>query len=80
MRISANKFAGPGYINDFFGKQMDTQDIIQPGVILTEENLLSLREKEKEFILKPSRFKFTMEGDEVLPMYGRVIDETESAT
>lgn len=79
MRVSINKFTGPGYINDFFGKQVETQEIVRPGIILNEENLSMLCDKKEEYVVKPSRFKFTMEGEQVLPMYGKISDEADSS-
>lgn len=87
MRISINKFAGPGYIRDFFGNIMEVQKVHKI-VQLNPEVLGYLINGEYsyagEYIVKSTAFKFiTRAGTSptepnVLPMYGKVTrDEIE---
>jgi len=75
MRLTLEKFCGPGYLNDFFGKQgIPTQVIINQPIILTDENISMLSDGNGDYagsvILKPSAFKFTMIGGQPTPLYG----------
>ena len=75
MRLTLDRFCGPGYLNDFFGKQgIPIQVSINQPIILTDENIEMLSDSKGDYsgpiILKPSAFKFTMEGGQPIPLYG----------
>lgn len=77
MRLALDKFCGPGYLNDFFGKQgIPIQTSINQPIILTDENIEMLLDGKGDYsgpvILKPSAFKFTMEGGQPTPLYGAI--------
>jgi hypothetical protein len=86
MRLSINKFCSPGYLRDFYGKQgIPTQEAVGDPVILAGDVLSAILEGKgdysyKKFIIKPSAFKFICRGDDILPQYGVVEDETKSIT
>jgi hypothetical protein len=75
IRVSLNKFCGPGWIQDFVPKLgIPTQELIGKPIHLIEDNLKKIQDKTGEysnntFIVKPSAFKFMVHGDEVIPMY-----------
>jgi len=84
MRLTLEKFCGPGYLNDFFGRQgIPIQTSINQPIILTDENIEMLSEGKGDYagpvILKPSSFKFTMVGGQPNPLYG-VLRETKIPT
>ena len=76
FRVSLDKMSGPGFLNDFFGKQkIPMQEEIGDPIILDDDNLLKLREKAKKskvkkVIIKPSSFKIIIRDDELVPLYG----------
>lgn len=81
MLLSLNKFASPGYLADFFGKQkIPVQESIGDPITLTDDKIGELIEKKEEYILKPSAFKFMIRNDVVLPQYGIVNHETKLPT
>lgn len=87
MRLSMNKFCGPGYLGDFFGKQgIPMQERVGEPVFLKSEELGKIRQGQgvykgqKGFILKPSAFKFMVRNDVILPVYGRVTCETNTTS
>ena len=60
MRLSLNKFAGPGMIRDIFGKLINVQDSIKTEIV--DVRAIEAIEKgvgsyEGDLILKPSKFK-----------------------
>jgi len=85
FRVSLDKMCGPGYLNDFFGKQkIPMQKSIGDPVILDDDNLSKLRIKAKEskakrVIVKPSSFKIIVRGDEIVPLYGVLNSEVKAA-
>lgn len=74
MRVSLNKFTGPGYIRDFFPR-IPTQEIIKAGVILDQEVIDKILEDDIKYIIKPSKFKFIMRDKAPVPMYGKISNE-----
>ena len=86
MRLSINKFCGPGFLQDIFGKQgIPIQEQIGSPVVLDEEIIEKLCEghgdySHGKFIIKPSAFKSIMRGDQLLPMYGVLENEIKDAT
>lgn len=84
IRLSNNKFCGPGYLSDFFGKLgIPIQERVGDPVVLNEEKTNQIINHvgiytNKAHILKPSAFKFILRGEDVFPAYG-VIDETTHA-
>jgi len=75
MRISLNKFYGPGMIKDLFGKIYPTQEIIK--TISLDENVLNAVKRGEgsykgNLILKCSKFKTIIRGKEMLPLYARI--------
>lgn len=79
MRLSINKFCGPGYLADFFGKQdIPTQERIGEPIHLKPEEIKKIATGEgiythSSYIVKPSAFKSIIRENNVYPMYG-VID------
>ena len=81
MRLSANKFCGPGYLADFFGKQgIPIQERVGDPVMLDKEHFEKITQhvgiySDPRFIVKPSVFKTIIRGDKILPLYG-ITNET----
>jgi len=72
VRISYNKFIGPGMLNDIFGKIIKTQEVIEISTI--SSNILDdIKHKNGKYncdvILKPSRFKTTTYNEDIIPLY-----------
>jgi len=65
VMTSANKLLGPGMLRDLFSKSVGTQNVVDV-VTLDEEN----RNKYKGKLVKPSRFRYTMEKNVPRPIYG----------
>jgi hypothetical protein len=63
MRVSANKFVGPGMLRDLFGKLMPTQETIKIARASHAETA------NLKAILKPSAYKTIVRGNDVGPMY-----------
>lgn len=76
IRLSINKFCGPGWLADFFGKQsIPIQEQIGKPIVLTDENLEMLYSAKGDyshgkFIVKPSAFKFIIRDGDPVPLYG----------
>lgn len=76
VRLSMNKYAGPGYIRDFFGKIIPTQKVIDIYHLDDEKKDNIIHGKHSytgEYVVKPSAFKTMIRDDQVVPMYGMVI-------
>lgn len=75
MRLSINKYTGPGFVRDIFCKQMRVQEVVEI-VQLDDELIKKLIDGSGkypgEYVIKPSRFKFMERGDQVVPMYAKV--------
>ena len=75
MRVSLNKFYGPGMIRDLFGKIYPTQETVKT-IALDEDVLGAINRGEGSYkgdlILKCSKFKTIVRGKEMLPLYARV--------
>lgn len=65
MMISANKFAGPGMLRDLFGNSMKTQEVI--AIEKIDEEVIA---NNKFNVLKPSRFRYLLDGGVIKPHYG----------
>ena len=77
MRLSLNKFCGPGFLADIFGKQgIHIQERIGDPIQLDESNQKKLLDGIGDYsgglVIKPSVFKFIVDGDKIHPMYGVV--------
>ncbi len=75
IRLSLDKFCGPGMIRDLFGKIYPIQDIVK--VVPLDENELANIKAGKEpyagnLIIKCSTFKTITRGKEMLPLYARI--------
>lgn len=71
VRESINKFASPGMVRDLFGKCVGTQNVVEIAE-MTEEKVKALESHGKNYIIKPSRYRYYILGAEVFPMYGRI--------
>lgn len=76
IRLSLNKFSGPGMVRDLFSKIIDTQEVIKIDN-LTPEAMTAIKNNEGSYtgslIVKPSAFK-TLDRNKVMyPMYGQVL-------
>lgn len=65
MMLSANKFAGPGMLRDLFGKIMPTQTVLDIQPLKTD-----IVSSNKGKLVKPSRFRYVLEGNHPRPQYG----------
>ncbi len=65
--VAANKFMGPGMLRDVFGKTYKTQTVRE--IAICDDDKIK---NSKGCILKPSRFRFVMENDVPVPLYGLV--------
>ena len=63
IRLSANKFMGPGMLRDIFGKVLETQKVIKTAPVSDEEL------KGATAILKPSAYKTIMADEGPVPFY-----------
>lgn len=75
IRMSLNKFSGPGMVRDLFAKIIDTQEVIKIDN-LTPEAMQAIKNNSGTFtgdlMIKPSAFK-VVEHDRIMyPMYGLV--------
>jgi hypothetical protein len=75
IRMSLNKFSGPGMVRDLFAKIVDTQEVIKIDN-LTPEALLAIKDNSGSYsgdlIIKPSAFKTIDRNKVMYPMYGLV--------
>jgi len=67
VMISANKFVGPGMLNDLFAKIVPIQTTIDKS-ILNKDDIIKYKGK----IVKPSSFKYLTEKGLIRPQYGIV--------
>ena len=75
LRSSLNKFYGPGMIKDLFSKVYPTQEVVK--IIALDENVLeAIKRGEGSYkgnlILKCSKFKTVVRGNDLLPLYARI--------
>jgi hypothetical protein len=72
IRLSLNKFLGPGMIRDVFGKTFDTQKVLKVDV-MSEQILEQISNHIEQFssgtIIKPSRSRFTEIDGSPVPLY-----------
>jgi hypothetical protein len=72
LRMSLNKFVGPGMLRDIFGSVVETQDVIEVAH-LDEPRLKSIREGKGIYsgslILKPSKYRSITVGNNQSPLY-----------
>lgn len=76
LRASLNKFYGPGMIRDLFGKIYPTQEVVK--TVNLDENVLEAIDRGEgsykgDLILKCSKFKTITRGNELLPLYAKII-------
>jgi hypothetical protein len=72
IRLSLNKFSGPGMIRDVFGKTFDTQQILKIDVMseqLLEQISNGVGCYSHGVIIKPSRFRFMETNNNPIPLY-----------
>jgi len=76
LRTSQNKFYGPGMIRDLFSKVYPTQEVVKT-IALNQNTMEAINRGEGSYqgdlILKTSAFKTITRGNELLPMYAKVI-------
>lgn len=83
VRVSLNKFCGPGFVFDIFGRQgIPTQKKIGDPLNLDEEGLKTIKKGKGiysggKFIIKPSAFKTMIRGENILPLYGILTNEAQ---
>lgn len=72
IRVSLNKFLGPGMIRDVFGKTFNTQNVLKVDVI-SEQLLEQINTGTGNYaggvIIKPSVFRFTNMDNMPVPLY-----------
>lgn len=75
VRVSLNKFCGPGMLKELFGRVIDTQNVINT-TFLTPEVLSGIQNNvgtyQGDLMLKTSAFKTIQRDRELLPLYARV--------
>ena len=75
VRLSYNKFVGPGFIKDVFGNTINTQDIhkiLQLDESIVESMMSGKNNYDGEYIVKSSAYKFMERDGNFVPMYGLV--------
>jgi hypothetical protein len=76
VRLSANKFAGPGFCRDIFGKVIEFAEVIAIE-IMTDELLKFIEDGNGNFardlIIKPSKYRNAMVNGEEWPLYIEVV-------
>lgn len=70
IMLSLNKFAGPGFLRDLFGRLFKTQSIIEIATFNDE----TVKKYDGKYF-KPSLFKFVNKDNKILPVYGKIINE-----
>jgi len=76
VRVSLNKFVGPGMLQDVWGKVLRTQEIISIEVLKDAvfDSIVAGREPySPSLILKPSRFRYASVGNDPVPLYVEVM-------
>ena len=76
VRLSLNKFVGPGMLQDVFGKLLETQKVITIAVLddaIMDSVLVGRDLFSPSLILKPSRFRFATLGNDPIPLYVEVV-------
>lgn len=78
IRIAPNKFCSHGYVRDFFGRGVKVvEDIIKP-INITDEVMENISNGVEPFnqrvFIKPTSFKFIVEGVNAIPLYAEVIN------
>jgi hypothetical protein len=72
IRMSLNKFLGPGMVRDVFGKTFDTQQVLKIDV-MSEQLLEQIKNGVGNFssgvIIKPSRSRFMEVNGQPTPLY-----------
>jgi hypothetical protein len=76
IRLSLNKFLGPGMIRDVFGKTFDTQQVLKVDV-MSDKLLEQIKNRAGNYssgvIIKPSRSRFMEVDDKPVPLYVGVL-------
>jgi len=76
VRISLNKFIGPGMLQDVFGKVLETQKTICIEILndaILDSIMVGRDQFSPSLILKPSRFRFATMGNDPIPLYVEVM-------
>ena len=71
VQLSRNKFIGPGMLRDVFSSISETQNVREIAV-LNADKLRELSDAGGDFVVKPSRYRHYVRGDDVLPLYARI--------
>jgi hypothetical protein len=77
IRISPHKFCSHGYVRDFFGRGIIkvVEDIIKP-INITDDVMNNISNGAEPFnqrvFIKPTSFKFIVEGVNAIPLYAEV--------
>ncbi|MDP6586010.1 MAG: hypothetical protein QF535_15270 [Anaerolineales bacterium] len=71
VQLSLNKFIGPGMLRDVFSASTETQKIHEIAV-LNDDKLKELSDSDNNFIVKPSRYRHYVQGEDILPLYARI--------
>lgn len=71
IRLSLNKFTGPGMVKDIFGKAISVQKEVCKPMLLTPDEWQKMKDEKrsKPVIIKPSVFKTIMRNKALMPMY-----------
>lgn len=76
VRMSLNKFVGPGMLQDVFGKVIETQKVIcveTLGDTIMDSIVAGRDQFAPSLMLKPSRFRFATLGSDPIPLYVEVL-------
>lgn len=80
LRVSQNKFMGPGMLKELFSKTLDVQEEVQKPILINDENVNLIKEGVGPFkgnvIVKTSYFGTLEKEKTLLPLYGKVIRDT----
>jgi len=76
LRLSLNKFCGPGMLHDLFGKIVPIQEVVKTETI-TDDVAKAIKKGKGSYkgdlILKCSAFKTVTRGKNLLPLYAKII-------
>jgi len=77
VRVSINKFMGPGMLKELFEKTVKVQELIAKPILINDENVSLIKEGQGPFkgnvIVKTSYFGTVEKEKALLPLYGKVI-------
>lgn len=70
VMLAPNKFVGPGFLNDVFGKQFECQEVKEVSQ-LDESKLEEILLNKERMFIKPSSFKTVIKDKVLLPLYAK---------